>query len=222
MTKNIINLSGLSDSFNTPSLLEYEEDSESLDWYSMEGSERINELSRQLRTFLNYKNAIIQFRFSGSQKGENFLNKDQIIKCESELFSIYSRYTALIKKIGVEEGTIAEKIRILIEKVKIQPNDLDINQLKKIKHLREELWKNLHIFSEFEFHYYPRLLHMAIKIACVLSNVEGVFFSLFSDFYGELKRSYLQLEKELSGLIYLNENEQFEAKKKKRSVKILE
>ena len=222
MTKNIINLSGLSDSFNTPSLLEYEEDSESLDWYSTEGSERINELSRQLRTFLNYKSAIIQFRFSGSQKGENFLNKDQIIKSESELFSIYSRYTALIKKIGVEEGTIAEKIRILIEKVKIQPNDLDINQLKKIKHLREELWKNLHIFSEFEFHYYPRLLHMAIKIACVLSNVEGVFFSLFSDFYGELKRSYLQLEKELSGLIYLNENEQFEAKKKKRSVKILE
>ncbi len=76
----------------------------------------------------------------------------------------------------MEKGTIAEKIRILIEKVKTQPNDLDINFLKEIKHLGGELWKNLHILSEFEIHYHPRLLQMAIKIACVLSSVEGVFF----------------------------------------------
>ena len=222
MTKYKNKFGEVTDLFNTPSLLEYEEDSESLEWYSIEGSDRIYELSRQLRTFLNYKSVVIRFRFSGSQKEENNPNKGQIIKYEDALFSLYLRYATLLKRIGVEKGTIAEKIRILIEKVKTQPNDLDINLLKEIKHLGGELWKNLHILSEFKFHYHPRLLHMAIKIACVLSSVEGVYFLYFSDFYSELKWSYLQLEKELSALLCSNEDEQFEIKKKKRQVRILE
>ena len=139
MTKYKNKFGEVTDLFNTPSLLEYEEDSESLEWYSIEGSERIYELSRQLRTFLNYKSAVIRFRFSGSQKEENNPNKDPIIKYEDALFSLYLRYATLLKRIGVEKGTIAEKIRILIEKVKTQPNDLDINFLKEIKHLGGEL-----------------------------------------------------------------------------------
>ncbi len=75
MTKYKNKFGEVTDLFNTPSLLEYEEDSESLEWYSIEGSERIYELSRQLRTFLNYKSVVIRFRFSGSQKEENNPNK---------------------------------------------------------------------------------------------------------------------------------------------------
>jgi len=222
MTKNIKNTDGLYDSFISPSFLEYDMDFEFLEWYSLEGSERISELSRQLRTFLNYKSSIISLRFSRSQKEGNIFKEDLLVKYRGEFFLVYSRYSILLKSIGVDEETIAEKIRILMEKVKIQPNDLEINQLKEIKYLGEELWKNIHILSGFEFHSHSRLLHMAIKIACILCTVEGVFFSLFSDFYGELKWSYLQLEKELSALLCLNENQQFKTKKKKRQVRILE
>lgn len=218
----INNLGEIFNLFNASSVLEYEEDPVFLEWYSIEGFDRINEISRQLQTFLNYKSALILFRFSRSQKGNNIIKRDVLIKYGDDLFLTYSRYSTFLKRVGIGEGTIAEKIRILIEKVRIQPNYLEINLLKEIKHLGGELWKIIHILSVFEFNSHSRVFHMVIKIACVLCSVEGVFFSLFSNFYGELKRSYLQLEKEISGLLYLSEDKQFEAKKYNRKVKILE
>jgi len=55
------------DPLNESSLLDIEDDSIFLEWALMEGSERINELSRQFRTFLNYKFALILQRYSKSQ-----------------------------------------------------------------------------------------------------------------------------------------------------------
>ncbi len=51
MGENWNNLDGFHDLFNDHSLLDYEENSEFLEWYSMENSKKISELSRQLRTF---------------------------------------------------------------------------------------------------------------------------------------------------------------------------
>lgn len=222
MTKNSNNLVDLHNFFSNPSFFDYKEDSGFLEWYSIEGDTRISELSRQLRSFLNYKSAIIRFRFSESSEADKTLKKDPIMKWEGELSSLFSRYATLLKMIGVEGGIIEKEILILIEKVKAQPNGLEINLLKEIKHLGVEIWKRLHILSEFEIHHYPRLLNVAIKIAAILCNAEGAFFSLFSDFYGELKQSYLQLEGELSGLIRLNEDDQFKEKKNKRLVRVFE
>ena len=222
MTRNMNNFDGLYNSYDIDPLFKYEMDYEFSEWCSMEGSERISELSRQLRSYLNYKNAIIRYRYLGSQKQGNILKEDSMIKWEGELFSEYSRYTTLLKRIAIDEATIAKKIQNLIEKVKIQPDNLEINLLKEIKHIGRKLWKNLHFLSELELHHHPRLLYMAIKIACILCSVEGVFFSLSSNFYGELKHSYLQLEKELSGLFSLNGEDQLEKMKKKRRVRILE
>jgi len=33
------------------------------DWYEIEGARKIKELSRQLRTFFNYKTEVIRYRF---------------------------------------------------------------------------------------------------------------------------------------------------------------
>lgn len=222
MTKTGNSLVDLHDIFSNNSLLDYEEDSKFVEWYLIEGSMRINELSRQLRSFLNYKSAIIRFRYSNSSEVDNVLKKEPIIKLESELSSLFHRYANLLKMIGVEDGIITEKMLILIEKVKGQPYDFEINLLKEIKHLGVEIWKKLHILSEFELHSHPQLLNVVIKIAGILCSAEGAFFSLFSDFFGELKQSYLQLEVELSGLLHLNEEVQFKEKKKKRRVRIVE
>lgn len=222
MTKKVNNLVGVYDLFNTPSFLEYDVDFEFSEWYSLEGYERIKELSRQLRTFLNYKSSIINLRFSGSQNCNKIIKKDDINKRENELFYLSSRFTSLLKTIGGEEGALSEKIRIFIDKVKSQPNNLEIKLLKETKLLSSEIWKNLHILSELELHSYHQLLHIAIKVACILCNVEGVFFPVYSDFYRELNHNYLQLENELSALLCLNEHQQFETKKKKRQVRILE
>jgi len=209
-------------SFSKIPQLDYEPDSEFLEWYMVEGYERISELSRCLRTFLNYRKNVIQLKFSTSSETDNNLKNDSILKREGELSSLYTQYTALVKKIGVENAAIAENIQILIEKVKIQPYKNEITLLKEIKHIGREMWKIIHILSEFEVQLHPYILQTSIKIACVLSSVEGIFFSLFSNFYCELKLCYLQLEKELSELLLLNKAEQFKKKKKMKGVRILE
>ncbi len=222
MKENFNNFISLHDIFDKPSLLDYEEDSEFLEWCSMEGFERISELSRQMRTFLNYKSAIIRFRYSETREGDNTFKKDSIMKWEGELFSLASRHASLLKGIGIEERTVREKLYILIERVKAQPNDFEKNLLKGIKQLGGKIWKILHALSELEIHHHPWLFHMAIKIACISCSAESALFWPFSHFYEELKRNYLQLEKELSGLLQLSGEEQFEAKKKMRRVRILE
>ena len=222
MERNDNNFDGLPDMFEDLSFLAYEEDSEFLEWYSIEGSEKISELSRQLRSFFNYKSAVIRYRFSGIRDGDNVPKKDSIMKKESELFSLSSQYIKLLKKIGLEERSVKEKILILIERVRTQPNDFEKNLLKDIKQLAGQIWKILHIISELEIHHHPRLLHSAIKIANILCSAEDAFFWPFSYFYEELKKNYQQLEKELSGILQLNEVEQIEAKKKRRKESILE
>jgi hypothetical protein len=222
MEKNGNNIVDFQNPFNNLYFLDYETDSNFLEWYTLEGSERINELSRQLRTFLNYKSSIICLRFSGSQNHNQIIKNDNIIKQESELFSLSSRFTSLLKKIGVEEGGISEKIQTFIDKVKTQPKNLEIKLLKEIKMISSKIWKTLHILSEMELQNYYKLLNITIKLASILCNIEAVFFTTFSDFYSELKHNYLQLEKELSILLCLNEDEQFETKKKKKQVRILE
>ena len=222
MTKTGNSLVDLHDIFSNNSLLDYEEDSKFVEWYLIEGSMRINELSRQLRSFFNYKSAIIRFRYSNSSEVDNILKKEPIMKLEGEVSSLFHRYANLLKKIGVEDGKITEKMLILIEKVKGQPSGFEISLLKEIKHLGVEIWKILHILSEFELHSHPQLLNVAIKIAGILCSTESAFFSLFSDFFGELKQSYLQLEVELSGLLHLNEGVRFKEKKKKRRMRVVE
>lgn len=213
---------GIHDPFNNLSLLEYEEDSEFLEWYSMEGSERISELSRQLCTFFNYKSKIIRFRYSKSQEGTSTLKLESIMTEEDELFSLSSQYVMLLKMIGVEDKTVTQKILILMERVKAKLNNFEINLLKEIKQLGSEIWKRLHLLSELEIHHQPRLINIAIKIAGILSSAENAFFWPFSCFYEELKFSYLQLEEELSGLLRVSEDEQYKIKKKKSQVRILE
>jgi hypothetical protein len=223
MTKHFDNLGNFHNSFNIPSYLEYNEDSEFLEWYLVEGSERISEISRQLCTFLNLKNKVIRFRFSRPQKDAINPKNELVFERENKLFSSFFEYTSLVKKIRVKEGTLSEKIRILIEKMKVQPDSIDLKILKGLKYLGNEIWKNIHILSEFELHNHHGVLNKAIKIASILSSIEGLFYSFFSGFYDELKYNYLQLEKELSGLISLYGEDQFKIEKKKKlQVRILE
>ena len=215
-------LVGFQNHFNDLYYLDNETDSMFLEWFTLEGSERISELSRQLRTFLNYKSSIIRLRFTGLNDFNRSIKKEGNNERETELISLTSRIISLLKKIGIEEGEIHEKFCIFINKVKTRSSNLEIKQLKEIKHISSEIWKIIHTLSELEFYNYFKLLQIAIKVACVLCSIEGVFFPVYADFYSELKFNYLQLEKEISALFNPNENELFEKKKKNRRVGILE
>ena len=53
-------MNNLVENFSNPSYLDYEEYSEFMEWYSLEGNIQIIELSRQLRTCLNYRSSLIR------------------------------------------------------------------------------------------------------------------------------------------------------------------
>ncbi len=134
----------IQNSFNTMSLLELEDDSEFLEWCFLEGSERISELSRQLRTFLNYKNEIIRFRYSKSRESMYKFKLENIMMEEDDIFLLSSRYITLLKMIREEDKTVTQKILILMERVKSKPNKYEVNLLKEIKQLGSKIWKRLY------------------------------------------------------------------------------
>lgn len=211
LTDDLIDIYDISDNI---SLLETEATSEFLDWYSLEGSDRIFELSRQLRSFLNYKCEIIRIRFSKSNRSEPITMQNPIKIRERDLALLFSQYSALLGKIGIVDGKIAEKIIELIQKVKNKSLEIDKKYFKEIKTLSKKIWNVLHSLSELELHRHPRLLNVIIQIASLLCSSESVYFSPFSDFYRELKLNYLQLEGEISNLIPVADEMRKEIKKK--------
>ncbi|TKJ25908.1 MAG: hypothetical protein CEE42_06310 [Promethearchaeota archaeon Loki_b31] len=209
------------DPLNESSLLEIEDDSIFLEWTLMEGSERINELSRQLHTFLNYKFALIRQRYSKSPANNKKTKNDMYIKYSKDLSDLISEYLLLIKIIGASEDNLAQKIQDIMQKAKLHASDFEIEILKKIKLLGGSIWKEIHILSEIEYDN-SILLKVVFKTAKLLCNAESAFYFPFSNFYRELEKNYLELDYEISSLLYTNIEEQYDVKSSQPKVKILE
>ena len=107
------------DEFIIPANLTYQEDPECLKCYSIEGKERINELSRQLLTHLKYKKKIIRLICDDSNLSSDSYKTNSIQKREVRFLSILSQYISLIKKIGVKNKRITKKYYINKEGINI-------------------------------------------------------------------------------------------------------
>jgi len=201
---------------------EKENNLEYFDWYSTEVSERINELSRHLRSFFNYKTAVIQLRYSSPQEFEISPPRKPILELEGKLASLFSQYISKLRLLGLKEDLLVEKLLFLLEKVKIQSNSPEINILIEIKNFTSEIWRIIHVLSEFEIYDCPRLLNVVIQITSLLCSAQGVFSSLFSEFYRELRENYLLLGNDLAGLLQIDEKNQFNVEKKNKRVRLKE
>ena len=80
------------DDLYTSPYIDYDDEELLHKWWSIEGAEKINELSRQLRTLLNFKSNLIYVRFSEStisaknSKSDIFNNlKDKMVNSTLEL-----------------------------------------------------------------------------------------------------------------------------------------
>ncbi|MHA1987166.1 MAG: hypothetical protein ACW98D_11040 [Promethearchaeota archaeon] len=203
------------------SLLDTEDDSIFLEWSLMEGSERLNEISRQLHTFLNFKFALIHQRYSKSPVNNNETKNEMNINNGRDLSDLISEYLSLIKIIGVGENNLSKKIQDIMLKAKLHADCFEIEILKKIKLLGRSIWKEIHILSETEY-YNSTLLNVVFKTAKLLCNAEGTFYFPFSNFYKELEKNYIELEHEISSLPHKNREEQCDIKSRQPKVKILE
>ena len=202
------------------SLLANEEDLVELEWFSIEGSNQITELSRHLRSFLNCKKETIRTRFSPtSDHPQKIIMKRPILKCEDKISRLFSQYAKLLRN---TDGSIENKIFYLLIKTRAQPNSSEAHLLKKIQLIVNKLWKEIHILSEMEINEYPHLLKIVVGIASLLCITSREFNSVLSDFYRELKLSYTQLEEELNMLLKMEKKVQIKEKKNKKRVILTE
>ena len=123
--------------------------------------------------------------------------------------------------VGVEGEPIADKMLVLWEKLRFQPNNHEIVILKEIRALGDEIWKIIHVLSELEIHDRPQLLNVIVQIIDTCCSAQSVFSLIFSEFFLELRENYLQLGEELSELFRFDKKNQLNLKKKKeRRVRI--
>ena len=218
MEHNNDELTIIDEDFYDEPYLEYEEENIFHEWYLIEGEERISELSRQLRTFFNYKQSIIHLKFSTPRNYTKNSHSELISRYENDLITHTSRFIVLLKNLGVKDGDIAEKIKKYTKKLNLNPERADIEKLQEINKYSKKIWEILHILSELGLYNNQSLLKNAIKISCISCTVKTALFPQFSNFYNELKKNYIQLEKELIGSHQFTKIEQLPAKEKKIGV----
>ena len=175
-------------------------------WFEIEGTNKIRELSRQLRTFFNYKAEVIRYRF---RPRLNLVEKDTNTKFFSkkqEIESLTHEFIALLKPFKKNEQTLEQGIHTLFF-------DNNNTRLNKLSEISEKLCILVHYFSEESIQDHPNFLKFIVILAQNICSVKKCLNAHFSEFYEELEINYNNLEGELEDLIETTLNKQKKSKK---------
>ncbi len=164
------------------------------EWYEIEGVRKIKELSRQFRTFFNYKTEVIRYRFrSNLAPTENFTNTNFFTQ-KQKIESLTLEFITMLRKMKKTAQTLEQGIRSLF----YNNNKSQFNQLSEIT---DQLFILIHYFSEESLHSHPKFLKFIILLAQDICMVKKCLYAQFSEFFEELEINYSNLEKELNILV---------------------
>ena len=164
------------------------------DWYEIEGVKKIKELSRQLRTFFNYKKEVIRYRYrSNPHLAENYINT-KFFSQKQEIETLTHEFITMLKKLKNSTQTLEEGIRSLFFNNSKEP-------LNKLSELTEKLSILIHYFSEESIHAHPKFLKFIVILVKNICLVKKCLYAQFSEFYGELEVNYDGLEGDLVSLL---------------------
>ena len=176
------------------------------DWYEIEGVRKIKELSRQLRTFFNYKAEVIRYLFRPSPNlAENDTNT-KFFSRKQEIESLTREFIIFLKKFKENGQTIEQGIQSLFF-------DNNKTLLNKLSEITEKLSMLLHYFSEESIYDHPKFLKFNVILAQNICLVKKCLNAQFSEFFEELEINYNILEGELEHLFETMLNEQKKSKK---------
>ena len=164
------------------------------DWYEIEGVRKIKELSRQLRTFFNYKTEVIRYRFRSNLFPAKNCANTKFFSQKQKIESITYEYITMLKKLKKNTQTLEQGIRSLF----FGNNKI---QLKNLLEITEKLFMLLHYFSEESLHDHPKFLKFNITLAKNICLVKKCLYAQFNEFFEELEINYDNLEGELEDLI---------------------
>ena len=195
--------------------IEFELDELLHGWYEVEGVRKITELSRQVRTFLNYKTATIRYKFHSNYSLSTNKRDNRFFETKKGFEKSASKFIKLLKSIKGIKGTVEEGIKFLIDQAAIISDKTITARIKEIEDITNQLFVKIQYFSEQELHERPKFLRLVVKFVqevCVVKKILNVH--LF-EFYEELEKNYFNLDKELSVLIPDEISEKGDTRKKK-------
>ncbi|TFG23055.1 MAG: hypothetical protein EU533_03590 [Promethearchaeota archaeon] len=173
---------------------ELEYDNLFYEWYEIEGLANIRELSRQLRTFFNYKTEIIRLRFRTSVKSSADNPNTPFYNQKQEIEALTNDFINLLKQIKEGNVSLEEALHSLVF-------ECTKKQLNYLLEVTGNLSRFLHQFSENSLHIYPKFLKFIIVLAKNISFVKKCLYVKFSEFYEELETNYDGLGKELESIL---------------------
>lgn len=163
-------------------------------WFEIEGVGKIKELSRQLRTFFNYRMAVIRYRFQSDLNPlEKRLNTTDFTQ-KRKLESLSYEFIAVLKEVKHEGYPLEDGIRSLYY-------DNKKAEFDKLSAISEKISNLIHYFSEKNIHHHPRFLKFIVVLAQNISLVKKCLNTQFNEFFSELEINYNGLERELESLL---------------------
>lgn len=166
--------------------------------FEIEGISRIKELSRELRTFFNYKAEVIRYRFQTNVLPNHFPNNNHTINTlhskKQEIESISHNFISLLKSIKKNDTTLEQDIYYL-------HFDKNTTRLNRISTITEQISNLIHSLSEQGIHNHPKFLKFIVTLAKNVCFMKKCLKTEFYMFYDELEMNYQNLNRELAELL---------------------
>ncbi len=174
--------------------LELESEELFLEWYKIEGVRNITELSRQVRTLLNYKTETIKYRFRSNENTSIKQTNTKFFNLKQKFESLALRFIILLRSIKETARTLEEGIQSLLF-------HSEKSRLKMLEEITDQIFVQIHYFSEENLHDHPVFLRLLVKLTQEACLVKKCIITQSSKFFEELGKNYFNLEKELNILI---------------------
>lgn len=174
--------------------LELESEELFLEWYKIEGVRNITELSRQVRTLLNYKTETIKYRFQSNENTSINQTNTKFLNLKQKFESLALKFIILLRSIKETARTLEEGIQSLF----FHPEK---SRLKMLEVITDQIFVQIHYFSEENLHDHPVFLRLLVKLTQEACLVKKCIITQSSKFFEELGKNYFNLEKELNILI---------------------
>lgn len=174
--------------------LELESEELFLEWYKIEGVRNITELSRQVRTLLNYKTETIKYRFRSNENTSINQTNTKLLNLKQKFESLALRFIILLRSIKETARTLEEGIQSLLF-------HSEKSRLKMLEEITDQIFVQIHYFSEENLHDHPVFLRLLVKLTQEACLVKKCIITQSSKFFEELVKNYFNLEKELNILI---------------------
>jgi hypothetical protein len=180
------------------------EETDDLIWENQRIDEfnEIKDYSRQLRSFLKYKEQVVKYRFRSSFTLPVHRDLPQLRKDKDTLHDIASKFINIIQQIKKNAESIKQGIQNLI----MNPNSSTLRQLIEVM---TELFILIHKFSEQELNDHPHLLKLVISLAREAYLVKRCLHLDIEEFLLELELSYEGLENEMEEMLSLRDHKNY-------------